>query len=105
MLLDCRSVREHLGHKSRAARGEVSAGVGGHVPGAQNLLVDPDGTLLDARRLEELLGAAGLSREQTLSAYCHPSERSCLAWSVLHEVLGYPNVRVYDGGWQEYSPL
>lgn len=109
VLLDCRSVREHLGHSARAARGAVSADVGGHVPGAQNLpvslLVDPDGSLFDSRRLEALLGAAGLSREQTLTAYCHRSERSCLAWFVLHEVLGYPNVRVYDGGWQEYSHL
>lgn len=109
VLLDCRSVREHLGHPARAARGEVAADVGGHVPGAQNLpvslLVDVDGTLLDTDRLEQLLEAAGLSRQQTLTAYCHRSERSCLAWFVLHEVLGYPNVRVYDGGWQEYSHL
>ena len=56
-------------------------------------------------RLEELLTAAGLSRAQTLTASCHRSERSCLAWSVLHEVLGHPDVRVYDGGWQEYGHL
>ena len=109
VLLDCRSSREHLGHPARAARGEVAADVAGHVPGAQNLpvslLVDTDGTLLDVVRLEGLLVAAGLSREQTITAYCDRSERSCLAWFVLHEVLGYPDVRVYDGGWQEYSHL
>lgn len=61
--------------------------------------------LLDPGRLEELLTAAGLPRAQTRTASCHRSERSCLTWSVLHKVLGHPDVRVYDGGWQEYSHL
>ena len=109
VLLDCRSEREHAGHATRGPRGHMAPDIGGHVPGAQNLpvsrLLAEDGSLLDVERIEGVLASAGLSRDQIITAYCHQSDRSALAWFVLHEVLGYPQVRVYDGGWQEYSNL
>ena len=48
---------------------------------------------------------AGLRATDDIVVYCDVGERSSLSWFVLHELLGYPHVRMYDGGWAEYGSL
>lgn len=110
VLLDCRTPQEFAGHASGPTSefGDLCA-VRGHVPGAVNLpatdLVGPDGALLPPEEMERVLSGHGLQAGQSITAYCHTSDRASLVWFALHEVLGYPSVQVYDGGWQEYGHL
>jgi thiosulfate/3-mercaptopyruvate sulfurtransferase len=82
---------------------------GGHIPTAKNIpwarAVKEDGTFKDVAELKELYGAQGISPEQETIAYCRIGERSAHTWFVLTEILGYPNVRNYDGSWTEWGSL
>lgn len=110
VLLDCRTHREYVGEASGPASdfGDLCAGRG-HVPGAVNLpagdVVGDDGRLLPHDELLRVFADVGLRADQHITVYCHTSDRSCLVWFALHEVLGFPWVRVYDGGWIEYGHL
>ncbi len=113
VLVDCRTRAEYEG--TAAPRDGVAVApqawspARGHLPGALHLppewLLDRDGALLPADELAARAAAFGLTRDRPVTAYCHMSERSALTWLALSEVLGFPEVRVYDGGWWEYSHL
>jgi len=83
--------------------------VGGHVPGAQNIpwakAANEDGTFKDAAALREVYGGSGVTGEGETIAYCRIGERSSHTWFVLKELLGYSNVRNYDGSWTEYGSM
>ena len=108
-LVDCRAYTEYTGRATPAGMRVDPGTVRGHMPGAVNLpltrLVAPDGGLLAPKELVSRAAEYGLHPRLDLIAYCHRSERSSLTWFALHEVLGYPHMRVYDGGWQEYGNL
>jgi thiosulfate/3-mercaptopyruvate sulfurtransferase len=110
VLLDCRGPQEFAGHASGPTSefGDLCA-VRGHMPGAVNLpardLLAPDGALLPPDQLMRVLSGHGLHAGQSITAYSHILNRSCLVWFALYEVLGNPSVRVYDGGWLEYGHL
>jgi thiosulfate/3-mercaptopyruvate sulfurtransferase len=80
---------------------------GGHIPTAVNVpwatAVKEDGTFKDAGALRELYGGKGISADREVIAYCRIGERSAHTWFVLRELLGYPNVRNYDGSWTEWG--
>jgi len=80
---------------------------GGHIPGASNIpwakAVNDDGTFKSADELKELYGAQGITPDGPIVVYCRIGERSSHSWFVLHELLGYPNVRNYDGSWTEWG--
>ncbi len=80
---------------------------GGHIPGAKNIpwarAVAEDGTFKSAAELKELYGGQGITPDKDIVAYCRIGERSSHTWFVLHELLGYPNVRNYDGSWTEWG--
>jgi thiosulfate/3-mercaptopyruvate sulfurtransferase len=82
---------------------------GGHIPGAANIpwatAVAEDGTFKSAEQLREIYGRKGLTEDKEIIAYCRIGERSAHTWFVLHEILGYPNVRNYDGSWTEWGSL
>jgi thiosulfate/3-mercaptopyruvate sulfurtransferase len=82
---------------------------GGHIPGAQNIpwgtAVAEDGTFKSAAELRALYGGKGITPDKPVIAYCRIGERSAHTWVVLHELLGYPNVRNYDGSWTEWGSL
>ena len=82
---------------------------GGHIPTAKNIpwakAVKEDGTFKDVAELKELYGAQGISADRETIAYCRIGERSAHTWFVLTEILGYPNVRNYDGSWTEWGSL
>jgi thiosulfate/3-mercaptopyruvate sulfurtransferase len=81
---------------------------GGHIPGAVNVpwarAVREDGTFKSTGELREIYeGEVGLSPEQDVVAYCRIGERSSHTWFVLKYLLGYENVRNYDGSWTEWG--
>jgi thiosulfate/3-mercaptopyruvate sulfurtransferase len=82
---------------------------GGHIPGAKSIpwarAVAEDGTFKSAAELRELYGSQGITSDKDIIAYCRIGERSSHTWFVLHELLGYPNVRNYDGSWTEWGNI
>jgi thiosulfate/3-mercaptopyruvate sulfurtransferase len=82
---------------------------GGHIPGAKNIpwgqAVNEDGTFKSRAELEKLYGDQGITPDKDIIAYCRIGERSAHTWFVLTELLGYPNVRNYDGSWTEWGSL
>lgn len=83
--------------------------VGGHVPGAANVpwskAANDDGTFKTAEELAALYEGEGITADRETVTYCRIGERSSHTWFALHELLGHPNVRNYDGSWTEYGSL
>ncbi|HXY46907.1 MAG TPA: sulfurtransferase [Thermoplasmata archaeon] len=82
---------------------------GGHIPGAKNIpwaqAVKDDGTFKSPEELEELYRSKGVTPETPVFTYCRIGERSSHTWFVLRYLLGYPDVRNYDGSWTEWGNL
>lgn len=97
---DARAPNEYLGRDVRAARG-------GRIPGSVNIewtaAVNADGMFKSAAELTALYGAAGFTADKNIITYCQTGVRGAHTWFVLSELLGYPNVRNYDGSWAEYG--
>jgi thiosulfate/3-mercaptopyruvate sulfurtransferase len=81
----------------------------GHVPTARNIpwskAANDDGTFKSDDELTALYEAEGVDLSKDTIAYCRIGERSAHTWFVLHELLGQPNVKNYDGSWTEYGSL
>ena len=81
----------------------------GHIPGAANVpwgqAVNEDGTFKSADELSELYGGRGVDGSRETIAYCRIGERSSHTWFVLSQLLGYDNVRNYDGSWTEWGSI
>jgi len=81
----------------------------GHVPTAKNVpwskAAQDDGTFKSDDALRTLYGEAGVDFGTDTIAYCRIGERSAHTWFVMHELLGQPNVKNYDGSWTEYGSL
>jgi thiosulfate/3-mercaptopyruvate sulfurtransferase len=88
---------------------QEQAQVPGHIPGASNITwskaVNEDGTFKSADELKELYAAEGITSDKEVVTYCRIGERSSHSWFVLKELLGFENVRNYDGSWTEYGSL
>jgi thiosulfate/3-mercaptopyruvate sulfurtransferase len=88
---------------------QEQAQVPGHIPGAANVTwskaANEDGTFKSADELKRLYEAEGITSDKEVVAYCRIGERSSHTWFVLSELLGFPNVRNYDGSWTEYGSL
>jgi thiosulfate/3-mercaptopyruvate sulfurtransferase len=88
---------------------QEQAQVPGHIPGAANITwskaANDDGTFKSADELTELYEGQGISGDEDIVAYCRIGERSSHSWFVLKELLGYANVKNYDGSWTEYGSL
>ncbi len=83
---------------------------GGHIPGAASVpwkrAANDDGTFKSVDELKAIYEKEqGLSADSDVVAYCRIGERSSHTWFVLHHLLGYPNVRNYDGSWTEWGNL
>jgi len=82
---------------------------GGHIPGAKNIpwaqAVRDDGTFKSREELETLYRGKGVVPEVPVITYCRIGERSSHTWFVLRYLLGYPDVRNYDGSWTEWGNL
>jgi thiosulfate/3-mercaptopyruvate sulfurtransferase len=109
-LVDVRSPGEYAGELI-APPGYEQEGAqrGGHIPGAASVpwatAVRDDGTFKPPDELREVYGAKGVTPEKEVTAYCRIGERSAHTWFVLRELLGFENVRNYDGSWTEWGNL
>ncbi len=88
---------------------QEQAQVPGHIPGAANITwsktVNEDGSFKNADELKQLYEDEGITTDKDVVAYCRIGERSSHSWFVLKELLGFENVKNYDGSWTEYGSL
>ena len=110
-LVDVRSPKEYSGELLHMeAYPQEGALRGGHIPGAVNVpwatAANENGTFRSADELVEIYEEGqGLSKDQDVIAYCRIGERSSHTWFVLTYLLGFENVRNYDGSWTEWGNL
>jgi thiosulfate/3-mercaptopyruvate sulfurtransferase len=108
--VDVRSPEEFRGEKLAPDHlPQEQAQVPGHIAGAANIpwvkAANDDGTFKSADELRALYEAEGITADREVIAYCRIGERSSHTWFALQELLGYPNVKNYDGSWTEYGSL
>ncbi|HST66999.1 MAG TPA: sulfurtransferase [Mycobacteriales bacterium] len=109
-LVDVRSPDEFAGRLFAPAHlPQEAAQRAGHIPTAVNVpwskAANEDGTFKSDDELRALYTEAGLDPAKDTIAYCRIGERSSHSWFALHELLGEPNVKNYDGSWTEYGSL
>jgi thiosulfate/3-mercaptopyruvate sulfurtransferase len=108
-LVDVRSPAEYKGEIMAPPGLPETAQRMGHIPGAANVpwaqAVREDGTFKSPEELEQLYGGQGITKDKEVIAYCRIGERSSHTWFALKHLLGYDNVRNYDGSWTEYGSL
>ena len=109
-LVDVRSPDEYAGRLLAPAHlPQEQAQRPGHVPTAVSVpwskAANEDGTFKSPSELQQLYGGAGVTADKPVIAYCRIGERSSHTWFVLKHLLGYPNVKNYDGSWTEWGNL
>jgi len=110
-LIDVRSPDEYAGRLLAPAHlPQEQSQRAGHIPTALSVpwskAANEDGTFKSEAELRELyVGDAGLDEGKSTIAYCRIGERSSHTWFALRELLGYEDVKNYDGSWTEYGSL
>ena len=110
-LVDVRSPKEYSGELLHMPNyPQEGATRGGHIPGAVNIpwskaVNEADSTFKSTEELRSLYESEGIQSDKDIIAYCRIGERSSLTWFVLKYLLGYPNVKNYDGSWTEWGNL
>jgi thiosulfate/3-mercaptopyruvate sulfurtransferase len=109
-LVDVRSPDEYAGRLLAPAHlPQEQSQRGGHIPTAKNIpwsqAANDDGTFKSDDDLRALYEGKGVDLTADTIAYCRIGERSAHTWFALHELLGVPNVKNYDGSWTEYGSL
>lgn len=110
VLVDVRSPAEFTGEITAPPEyPNEHAQRGGHIPGAVNIpwsqAVKEDGTFKSAEELGRLYQSKGVTPNKEVITYCRIGERSSFTWFVLKYLLGYPNVKNYDGSWTEWGNM
>ena len=108
-LVDVRSPAEFVGDVIAPPGMTETAQRPGHIPGAKSVpwatAVAEDGTFKPVEELRKIYGGKGINAEKDVVAYCRIGERSSHTWFALKYLLGYNNVRNYDGSWTEWGNL
>ena len=109
-LVDVRSPKEFTGEILAPPEYPTEhAQRGGHIPGAANIpwaqAVSDDGTFKTADELKTLYESKNVTPDKEVIAYCRIGERSSHTWFVLKYLLGFPNVKNYDGSWTEWGNM
>ncbi|HLI46149.1 MAG TPA: sulfurtransferase [Geobacterales bacterium] len=111
VLVDVRSPKEYTGEiLAPPEYPDEKAQRGGHIPGAINIpwslaVREEDGTFKTRKELEELYKSRGVTPDKEIITYCRIGERSSITWFVLKYLLGYQNVKNYDGSWSEWGSV
>jgi thiosulfate/3-mercaptopyruvate sulfurtransferase len=110
VLVDVRSPAEFTGEITAPPEyPNEHAQRGGHIPGAVNIpwsqAVKEDGTFKSAEDIAKLYQSKGVTADKEVITYCRIGERSSFTWFVLKYLLGYPNVKNYDGSWTEWGNM
>jgi thiosulfate/3-mercaptopyruvate sulfurtransferase len=109
VLVDVRSPQEFTGEILAPPGLPETCQRGGHIPGAKSIpwakACNDDGTFKSYQDLAQLYEGAGIVRDRPVIAYCRIGERSSHTWFVLKYLLGYSNVKNYDGSWTEWGNL
>jgi thiosulfate/3-mercaptopyruvate sulfurtransferase len=110
VLVDVRSPAEFTGEITAPPEyPNEHAQRGGHIPNAVNIpwsqAVKDDGTFKSAQDLSNLYQSKGVTADKEVITYCRIGERSSFTWFVLKYLLGYPNVKNYDGSWTEWGNM
>jgi len=100
VIIDSRSAKEYAGKDETKLRK-------GHIPNAVHIeykdLLAANGKLKTADQLKTLYTAKGVTPDKTVIIYCKTSVRAAIEFAALNSVLGYKNVKVYDGAFSEWS--
>ncbi len=111
VLVDVRSPKEFSGEITAPPEYPMEhAQRGGHIPGAHNIpwasaVNDTDGTFKAVEELQKNYETKGVTSDKDVICYCRIGERSSHSWFVLKYLLGYPQVRNYDGSWTEWGNM
>ena len=108
-LVDVRSPAEFTGEILAPPGLPETCQRGGHIPGAKSIpwgkACNDDGTFKSREDLTALYGSQGVTPDKRVIAYCRIGERSSHTWFVLKYLLGYRDVKNYDGSWTEWGNL
>jgi thiosulfate/3-mercaptopyruvate sulfurtransferase len=108
-LVDVRSPQEFTGEILAPPGLPETCQRGGHIPGAKSITwskaCNEDGTFKSRDELARLYQEAGITGSKPVIAYCRIGERSSHSWFVLKYLLGFKEVRNYDGSWTEWGNL
>lgn len=109
-LIDVRSPQEYTGELLHMINyPQEGAQRGGHIPTAKSIpwatAANADGTFKSAEELRQIYGGKDIQPGNDVVTYCRIGERSAHTWFVLTRLLGYPQVRNYDGSWTEWGNL
>jgi thiosulfate/3-mercaptopyruvate sulfurtransferase len=110
VLVDVRSPAEFTGEITAPPEyPNEHAQRGGHIPGAVSIpwsqAVREDGTFKSPEDLAKIYQSKNVTSEKDVITYCRIGERSSFSWFVLKYLLGYPNVKNYDGSWTEWGNM
>lgn len=110
VLLDHRTPEEFRGERVNTT-GQFDHGAerAGRIPGARHLyyeeLLNDDHSFRTPDELTALLAARGATPDKDIVSYCRLSHRATLAYFAMTRILGWPNVRSYDGSWTEWGSM
>jgi len=111
-LVDVRSPEEYSGTRMHMPDYPNEGALrGGHIPGAKSIpwarAINPaDGTFKTADELRGIYCTEKqLKPSEPTIAYCRIGERSSHSWFALRYLLGFENVRNYDGSWTEWGNM
>jgi thiosulfate/3-mercaptopyruvate sulfurtransferase len=108
-LVDVRSLQEFTGEILAPPGLPETCQRGGHIPGAASIpwakACNDDGTFKTYEELKALYGGVGVTPDKPVIAYCRIGERSSHTWFVLKYLLGFADVKNYDGSWTEWGNL
>jgi thiosulfate/3-mercaptopyruvate sulfurtransferase len=111
-LVDVRSIDEYSGKRLHMPDYPNEGALrGGHIPGAKHIpwsrAINPEtGAFRSADELHQIyMDENGLNPDENTIAYCRIGERSSHTWFVLKYLLGFKNVKNYDGSWTEWGNL
>lgn len=111
VMVDVRSPKEFSGEITAPPEYPMEhAQRGGHIPSANNIpwataVNEADGTFKSVNDLKQNYVPKGVTPDKDVICYCRIGERSSHSWFVLKYLLGYPQVRNYDGSWTEWGNM